>query len=309
MSNVLSGSFIQKTLAGFGLWWGLFLIPTAVHSETSSSATLQWAANSESDLAGYKVYQGTTAGSYGPSIDVKNGTTYRPSNLQAGLTYFFAITAYDTSGNESPPSEEVRKYIADSSTVSDSGTFPPPILTPVPGATLTSSTVTFIGGQTSVGLEYRLWVGTSVGNNNLHDSGPLGTNSTTMVSGLPTSGTIHVRYWTRTSSGWAYQDHRYIMSDSATFLPLILTPVPGATLTSSTVTFIGGQTSVDLEYWLWVGTSMGSNNLHDSGSLGTNSTTMVSGLPTSGTIHVRYWTRTSSGWANQDHQYIMDVGG
>ena len=220
MSNFFSGPFIQKTLAGFGLWWGLFLIPTAIHSATTSSATLQWAANSESDLAGYKVYQGTTAGSYGPSIDVKNVTTYRASKLQAGLTYFFAITAYDTSGNESPLSEKVSKYIADSSTMSDSDTFPPPILTPVPGATLTSSTVPFIGGQTSVDLEYWLWVGTSVGSNNLHDNGSLGTNSTTMVSGLPTSGTIYVRYWTRISSGWVYQDHQYVMDVAGDPIPI-----------------------------------------------------------------------------------------
>jgi hypothetical protein len=115
MSNVFSDSFLQKTLIGFGLWCGLFFIPTAVHSATTNFATLQWAANSESDLAGYKVYQGTTAGSYGPSIDVKNFTTYTVSNLQAGLTYSFAITAYDLSGNESYPSDEVSIYIADSS--------------------------------------------------------------------------------------------------------------------------------------------------------------------------------------------------
>ena len=115
MPNFFSWPFIQKTLAGFGLWCCLFLIPNAVQSAPNNSATLQWAANSESDLAGYKVYQGTTTGSYGPSIDVKNVTTYTVSNLQADMTYSFAITAYDLSGNESYPSDEVSKYIADSS--------------------------------------------------------------------------------------------------------------------------------------------------------------------------------------------------
>ena len=117
MSNVCSATLIPKILGGFVLGCCLGFIPSAVQSATANSATLQWAANSEPDLAGYKVYQGTTAGSYGPSIDVKNVTTYRPSNLQVGHTYFFAITAYDLSGNESPPSEEVRKYIAESSKI------------------------------------------------------------------------------------------------------------------------------------------------------------------------------------------------
>ena len=115
MSNVCSATLIPKILGGFVLGCCLGFIPSVVQSATANSATLQWAANSEPDLAGYKVYQGTTAGSYGPSINVKNVTTYTASNLQGGLRYSFAITAYDLSGNESYPSDEVTKYIADSS--------------------------------------------------------------------------------------------------------------------------------------------------------------------------------------------------
>ena len=136
MPNGLSCSFLHKTRIGFGLWCALFLIPTSVQSATTNSATLQWAANSEPDLAGYKVYQGTTAGSYGLPIDVKNVTTYTVSNLQTGLTYSFAITAYDLNGNESYPSDEVSKYIADSS----------PTLTPT-ALPLTSPTGTTLSGR------------------------------------------------------------------------------------------------------------------------------------------------------------------
>ena len=60
------------------------------------------------------------------------------------------------------------------------------------------------------------------------------------------------------------------------------------------------------KYWsvLYVGTSAGAKNLHNSGSMGTGHARTVSGLPTSGTIYVRYWTRNSSGWDKQDHTYI-----
>jgi len=115
MPHVFSKPFIQKTLTGFMLGCCLGLIPPAVHAATTNSVTLQWAANSESDLAGYKVYQGTSTGVYDQSIEVGNVTTYTKSNLQAGLTYYFALTAYDVSGNESYPSPEVSKYIQDSS--------------------------------------------------------------------------------------------------------------------------------------------------------------------------------------------------
>jgi hypothetical protein len=82
----------------------------------SNSVMLQWVANSEPDLAGYKVYQGTTPGSYGSAVEVGNTTVYNAQNLKSGLTYYFAVAAHDTSGNESAPSIEVSKFIFDSPT-------------------------------------------------------------------------------------------------------------------------------------------------------------------------------------------------
>jgi len=122
MPNVFSGPFIHKTLAGFGVWCCLFFLPNVVQSTTSNSSTLQWAANLESDLAGYRIYHGTAPGVYGYSQTVGKTTTYQYTNLEPSKTHYFTITAYDTSGNESLPSPEVSKYIANSS---GSGPAPP----------------------------------------------------------------------------------------------------------------------------------------------------------------------------------------
>jgi hypothetical protein len=73
----------------------------------ASYLTLAWDPNTEPDLAGYRVYYGTTSGEYVDSIDVGNITTYRLDDLLDGVTYFIALTAYDTSGNESDFSHEV----------------------------------------------------------------------------------------------------------------------------------------------------------------------------------------------------------
>ncbi|MGH7147775.1 MAG: fibronectin type III domain-containing protein [Nitrospiraceae bacterium] len=76
--------------------------------------TLTWTANGEPDLAGYKVYVGTASGTYSfPGSPFVTGkvTSYTISNLPKGQTYFFAISAYDTAGNESPLSAEVSKSI------------------------------------------------------------------------------------------------------------------------------------------------------------------------------------------------------
>lgn len=80
-------------------------------SATSTTATLSWNTNTESDLAGYKVYVGTSSGLYGSPIDVGKATSYVMANLKVGNTYYFSVTAYDTSGNESLHSSEVSKSV------------------------------------------------------------------------------------------------------------------------------------------------------------------------------------------------------
>lgn len=79
--------------------------------------TLQWDANTEADLAGYKVYYKT--GTSGPSyngtgavegnspIDVGNTTEVTLHALEEDVTYFFAVTAYNMDQLESGFSNEV----------------------------------------------------------------------------------------------------------------------------------------------------------------------------------------------------------
>jgi hypothetical protein len=60
------------------------------------------------------VYVGTASGTYnfsGSPFTVGNVTTYTVPNLPRNNTYFFAISAYDSTGNESPLSSEVSKSI------------------------------------------------------------------------------------------------------------------------------------------------------------------------------------------------------
>ena len=72
-----------------------------------------WDPNTEPDLAGYKVYYGTSSRSYSVVVDVGNVTSFRIDDLTEGVRYFFAVTAYDTAGNESDFSEEVSTVIRD----------------------------------------------------------------------------------------------------------------------------------------------------------------------------------------------------
>ena len=77
----------------------------------AQDVSISWIANTESDLAGYKVYFGTAPGTYGNPISLGTGTTYTLTGLPAG-TYYIAITAFNTSGLESGYSNEVSTTIA-----------------------------------------------------------------------------------------------------------------------------------------------------------------------------------------------------
>jgi hypothetical protein len=91
---------------------------TSGSSSTSSSlksVTLEWNANVEPDLAGYRVYYGSRSGSYmqpkGNGLDSGRVTSYTIAGLPVGATYYIAITAYDAAGNESGYSSEVATIV------------------------------------------------------------------------------------------------------------------------------------------------------------------------------------------------------
>ena len=66
-------STFRKILIASTFGVGVFLIPGGVQSATSNSATLQWAANQESDLAGYlSLPWDQPPGNYGPSLNIGN---------------------------------------------------------------------------------------------------------------------------------------------------------------------------------------------------------------------------------------------
>ncbi len=93
-------------------------------------------------------------------------------------------------------------------------------------------------------------------------------------------------------------------------LPPINDPLPGSTLTTTTVTFTGGLANqAGEQHWLSIETSPYANDIFHQ-SLGTGSVATVGGLPTSGTLYVRYHTYTTvAGWDSQAHTYTMNVSG
>jgi uncharacterized phosphosugar-binding protein len=131
----------------------LFLFPSFLWAGT---ATVSWKANSESDLKEYRVYEGTASRSYGTPVPVGKATSYTFANLTEGLTHYFAVTAVDTSDNESGFSAEVSKFIPSSDAQAPQVT----ITSPAAGGSYTTSASTInLGGTATdnVGVAQVSW--------------------------------------------------------------------------------------------------------------------------------------------------------
>ncbi|MBI5967810.1 MAG: fibronectin type III domain-containing protein [Deltaproteobacteria bacterium] len=111
--EILSIPFLAISLVLIFILSGCGPEPAPTGGTPEGTINLAWDSNTEPDLAGYKVHYGTALGVYEKSIDVgmatqSNGTTYYTlTGLTKGQTYYIAVTAYDTSGNESDYSNEV----------------------------------------------------------------------------------------------------------------------------------------------------------------------------------------------------------
>src|ERR1039457_4314067 len=84
---------------------------------TALDVNLQWVPNTDSDLAGYRVYYGVNGLSNPISINVQSPTqgaaiptTVTITGLDPTLNYYFAATAYNTSGLEGPYSNIVTEF-------------------------------------------------------------------------------------------------------------------------------------------------------------------------------------------------------
>ena len=95
---------------------GSILILAALHNSnlalgavlpSTESVTLAWNNSSTPGVAGYRVHYGQASGNYTSSVEAGNSTTNTLPGLVSGVTYFFAVTAYDANGLESVFSDEV----------------------------------------------------------------------------------------------------------------------------------------------------------------------------------------------------------
>ena len=97
-----------------------FSLVYSVRAVYSAQVTLE-CETSSGDIAGYKVYQGTSSRDYDATLDIGNWTSVTIAGLAEDEAYYFAVTAYDLEDNESGYSNELFINCASQDSASSSG--------------------------------------------------------------------------------------------------------------------------------------------------------------------------------------------
>ena len=113
-------SFVLAALAGCGGGGGgdstsATQPPSGDPGTGTASVSLAWTPPADSRVVGYRVYYGTSPRAYqqmrGAGLNTGGSPSYTVQNLTAGTTYYFAVTSYDASSNESDYSAEAAKLV------------------------------------------------------------------------------------------------------------------------------------------------------------------------------------------------------
>jgi hypothetical protein len=202
-----------------------------------STPTLRWDANTETDIAGYRVYQGSQSGVYGPApVDVGNVTSYQPQGVDWTHRAYFAVQAYNTSAQVSPLSTEavwVPASVTTFTNLTSSSAYPLVASTPV--------TWTAIATNNLGAVEYRFYLYKKTAWVMVQDYGP--SNTYTWTPTANDAGTPYfLQVWARAvGSTAAYDTWRGTYAFSVVPAPLTLTanvdfPTPAANQITWTAT-------------------------------------------------------------------------
>lgn len=163
---------------------------------------------------------------------------------------------------------------------------------PQNGSATVDTSKAFTWSAVPSGEAYYLYIGTSKGSSDLVGSGE--TQATSYdAPPLPTGKTLWARVWTKVNGGWSrYSDVSFQVSASASRLTY---PKQGQTDVDSSSPFKWSAAPGAEGYYLWVGTSSGTSDLFNSGSM-TGTSTNVPALPVGQKLHARLYTKLNGNW-------------
>jgi len=266
---------------------------------SGSSVAFTWTAGA--GASAYWLDVGSTAGgnNYYSSGNLGNVLNVTVNGLPTNGSTVYATLYSLISGNWTPNAYTYTGYTL-------AGAAGGVITTPASGSTLSGSSVTFDWTAGSTATAYWIDVGNTSGGNNYYSSGNLGNVLTTTVNRLPTDGsTIYATLYSLISGVWSSNTYTYTALTATGGLAALTSPVPGTTLSGTTVTFTWSSDSNATAYWVDIGSTAGGNDVYSSGNLGTALTTTVSALPAnSNPIYVSLYSYVGGQWLNNPVTYI-----
>ena len=281
------------------------LVTAAFYAATvhkAESMTLAWDASPSSNVTGYVLYSRESGAALSSGSNVGSNTTASISNLVAGVTYVFAVSAYDDAGDESDLSNEI-SYSPPASLATN-----PPVAATLAATEVTGTSATLGGLVNAQGASTWAWFeyGTSTNYvvNTSRQSLSNGTSAVAVnvpVSGL-TPGTIyHCRIAATNVAGAAVgSDMTFTtpaMAPTIATQPATSISAKGATL-NATVNPNGTPTTAYFEYG--PSAAYGSRTPLMSLGSGTNAvpaSSSVSGLSPGFTYHFRIIASNAGGSA------------
>ncbi len=182
------------------------------------------------------------------------------------------------------------------------------LTTPVPGSSLSGSSVTFGWTAGSNATSYWIDIGSTVGGNQYYQSGNLGNVLSKAVTGLPTNGTtVYVTLYSLIGGAWISNRYTYTAYNAASAGGVMNTPTPGSKLTGSTVTF-NWTPGAGTAWWLDLGSTPGGNQYSQSGSLNVQTET-INSLPTDGSmVYATLYTLIGGAWSSNAYTYTASNG-
>jgi hypothetical protein len=263
--------------------------PVLGASNVSRNITFQW--TTVSNAQAYELYIGTTQG----ANNVYNGpqtqaTSVAISNLPAAQLLYARIwtkvggTWYhsDISFNTTPASILTNLN-------SGASNIPP-------------GTITFTWQSMSNAQAYELWVGTSIGGNNIFEGNEVQATSQYIFS-LPAATQLYARIWTEVAGVWYYSDAGFTTSPTA----ILSNPAPGQINFDPTQPFQWNAVSGAQAYELYIGSTQGASNIFNGHQIQATSE-LVEGLPPATLLYVRVWTEIASAWYYSDSTITTSPG-
>jgi Pro-kumamolisin, activation domain len=291
-----SNTEYQYTAFGGGSQIATMSSPTPGSTLTGSSQLFTWNAGTLSTA--YEIDAGSTSGGnqYFQSGNLGTATSHTVTNLPTNGSTIY-ITLWSLLNGNWVYNEY--QYIA-----AGSGGSQGVLTTPAPGTQFTGSTVTFDWTAGAGASNYWLDVGSSSGGNQYFQSGPLGNVLTVTVNGLPTDGsTVYATLYTLVGGNWLGTTYTYTAFGYT--LGMMQSPTPGTTLSGNVQTFTWSAGSGATAYWMDIGSTIGGNDIYQSGNLGNVLTTTVYSLPADGSqIYVTLYSLVGGNWLNNQYTYI-----